>query len=80
MPDRVGPAFVDQRQVGRHAGVAHALDEILGDADFPARRARDIDKIDQQVADIVGRDVRGSFGKVVGNGELPTYPRLMANL
>ena len=64
MSDRVRPVFVDQRQVGIHAGFAHALDKILCDADFLTSRARNVDKIDQQFAHILGRDVRGDFGKV----------------
>ena len=64
MSDRIRPVFVDQRQVGLHAGFAHALDKILRDADLLAGRARDIDKVDQQVANTFRADVRGDFGKV----------------
>ena len=54
MSDRIGPVFVDQRQIGLHSGLAHALDEIVRDADLLAGRARDIDKVDQQVANTFG--------------------------
>src|SRR4029077_15506125 len=64
MSDRIRPVLVDQRQVGLHAGFAHALDEILRDTDFLAGRARNIDQIDQQVAHTLGRDVRGDVAKV----------------
>ena len=64
MSNRIRPARLDQRQVGRQARPAHALDEIMRDAGLVAGCARDVDEIDQQVAHAVGSDVRGGLGKV----------------
>src|SRR5712691_3450113 len=83
--DRVRPACLDQRQVGVEACPAHALGEITGDADLIAGRARDVDERHQQVADIVGGDVRGGLGEIgmshggsgrIVNGAEPTSQAL----
>src|SRR2546430_416461 len=56
MPHGIRPVRLDQREVGVHAGFAHARDEIMRDVDLAAGRAGDVHESHQEVADLVGGD------------------------
>ena len=53
MPHRVGPAGVDQGEIRFQPAAAHALDEKLGDGDFPAGAAGNVHQVDHEIADAV---------------------------
>src|SRR5262249_10110705 len=63
MPDRIRPAGIARRQIGVHAGAAHARDEILRDADLVPRRAADVHQLHEQRAQIVAADIADGFVK-----------------
>src|SRR5262249_22927484 len=63
MPDCVGAAGIDQRQIGFHAGAAHARDEILRYADLAPRRTADVHQVHEQRAQVLAADVADGFVK-----------------
>ena len=64
MPNRVGTAGIDQRQVGVEARFPHPFDEVVRDAGLVAGRAGDVDQIDEDIAHGLGGDMGGGPGEI----------------